>query len=483
MTPAAADPRPALRAAAIAWLLAALPAAALVLAGHNAGRAAWDSTVYHEAVIRRFIADWPALDVTNPLTATTPGYHVLLAAIGVAVSPSSVALRLASVAIGASFVALVAGWCARRAGTRDGVLLALPLVASIYVLGSSAWLLPDNLGWLLVAAILALCLRPRWRATDALAAGAMLGMLVLVRQSHAWAAAAVACAAWCGDDRPGDACAWKRPPAGAPARVAVAGLAMLPAALALASFASLWHGLVPPRFQTDIAQGNAAVPAYALFQFALLGAAFLPWLWVPVADAWRTRRGWMVLAAIGGLALALVPATAPDGTAGRYSGWWSILAKVPAIGGRTSPVILVAAPLGAMLLAGALCSLTARARAVLAVAVVAFIAAQSANFYAWQRYHEPFVLLVLAMVSALASARVPPMRVGVRVAGIGALVAVLAAVTWVSLNVAPVAPGEQPMPQHLTPEERAALGTELPRGAGDHPPPAPAPAPGAAPPK
>ena len=481
MTPSSDDPRPALRAAAIAWLLAALPAAALVLAGHNAGRAAWDSTVYHEAVIRRFIADWPALDVTNPLTATTPGYHVLLAAFGRAVSPSTLALRLASVAIGASFVALVAGWCARRAGTRDGVLLALPLVASVYVLGSSAWLLPDDLSWLLVAAILALCLRPRWRATDALAAGALVGMLVLARQSHAWAAAAVLCAAWCGSERPGDACAWRRPPAGAWARVAIAGAAMLPAALALAAFAALWHGLVPPRFQADIAQGNPAVPAYVLFQFALLGAAFLPWLWLPVADAWRAYRRRMALAVAAGLALAIVPATVPEVAAGRYSGWWSILAKLPAIGGRTSPVILVAAPLGAMLLAGALCSLTARARAVLAVVVVAFIAAQSANFYAWQRYHEPFVLLVLAMVSALASARVPPMRAGARVGAIGALVAVLAAVSWLSLNVPAVAPGEKPMPQHLTPEERDALGMQLPNGAGDHPPPAPAP--GAVPPK
>ena len=477
----AAGPRPALRAAAIAWLLAALPAAALVLAGHNGGRAAWDSTVYHEAVIRRFIAEWPAFDVTNPLTATTPGYHVLLAAVGVAASPATVALRLASVAIGASFVALVAAWCARRVGTRDGVLLALPLAASVYVLGSSAWLLPDNLGWLLVTVILALCLRPRWRVADALAAGALLGVLVLVRQSHVWAAAAVLCAAWCGDGRPGDAVAWRRPPAGAVGRAAVAVMALVPAFLALAAFVSLWGGLVPPRFRTDIVQGNPAVPAYVLFQFALLGLAFLPWLWVPVTDAWRTHRGRMMAAGAVGLLLAALPATVPDVAAGRYSGWWSLLAKVPAIAGRTNPVILLAAPAGAMLLAGALLALPARARAVLAVAVAAFVAAQSANFYAWQRYHEPFVLVVLAMASALAATRIPPMRPALRVAAIGALAAALATVSWVSLNVPPVAPGEKPMPQHLTPEERAALGVLAPDGAADHPPPAQPPITGAAP--
>jgi hypothetical protein len=471
-----ADPRPALRAAAIAWLLAALPAAALVLAGHNAGRAAWDSVVYHESVIRRFIAEWPGIDVTNTLTATTPGYHVVLAAIGVAVSPSTIVLRLASVAIGATFVAVVAAWCARRVGARDGILLALPLVASVYVLGSSAWLLPDNLGWLLVTGILATCLRPRWRAVDALAVGAMLGVLVAVRQSHAWAAAPLVCAAWCGGERPADRCAWRHPPSGAPGRVAVALAAAVPAFLLLAAFAALWGGLVPPRFQSDVARGNAAVPAYVLFQFALLGAAFLPWLWVPVADAWRARRRWMLAAGVAGLLLAAVPATVPDVASGRYSGWWSPLSRLPAIAGHANPVLLVAAPAGAMLLAGALLALTARARAVLGVAMVAFTASQSANFYAWQRYHEPFVLVVLAMLSALAASRVPPMRAGVRYAAIGGLCALLAAVSWVSLDVPPVAPDEKPMPQHLTPEERAAMGVHLPGGAGDHPPPAALPA-------
>jgi hypothetical protein len=113
---------------------------------------------------------------------------------------------------------------------------------------------------------------------------------------------------------------------------------------------------------------------------------------------------------------------------------------------------------------------------VLGVAIVAFTASQSANFYAWQRYHEPFVLVVLAMLSAMAASRVPPMRAGVRYAAIGGLCALLAAVSWVSLDVPPVAPDEKPMPQHLTPEERAAMGVHLPGGAGDHPPPAALPA-------
>jgi hypothetical protein len=191
-----------------------------------------------------------------------------------------------------------------------------------------------------------------------------------------------------------------------------------------------------------------------------------------VVVAWRTNRRAVLVAAAVGLVLAVVPVTVPDVAAGRYSGWWDPLSRVPSIGGHTNPLILLGAIAGAVLLAGALLAAPARARAVLLVAIVAFVTAQASNFYAWQRYHEPFVLGTLALFSALASQRVAPMRPAARALGAGLLCALLAVVSWRSLNVAPVSPGEKPMPQHLTPAERAAMGIELP--GADHPPPNPA---------
>ena len=435
-------------AAAVAGAALAVPACLLVLSGADAGRAAWDAGLYHERVIRAFIERFPAIDVSNPLTTTTPGYHVALAAFGAAISDAPIALRLAAVAVGTSFVAFVAAWCAGLRGAAQGTLLALPLACSLYVVGSAAWPLPDDAAWLLVAATLAACLRvpvtPGRAATICLS----LLALVLVRQVHLWAAlpAVVACA-WPSDA--GQARSRGR-------RVLAATAAVAPAFGAVAAFAVTWGGLVPPRFQSDVTGINPATPAFVLLQFAVAGIAFLPWLGPSIADAWGRRRGALVAAAAVGLALAAFPATSTDASAGRSSGWWNALASVPALAGRTNPAMLLRAPAGAVLLASALGRLAPRTRAVLGAAVVGFVAAVTATHYSWQRYHEPFVLLFLAMLSALQpapSGERPSPRPAMLLTA-GALCALLWSITWRGLAGEPVDRGQQPAPEHLMPGER-----------------------------
>jgi len=59
------------------------------------GRGAFDQLNYHEQVIRRFVEQWPAPDLSDYLSATTPGYHLALAAFAEYAGESAVALRLA----------------------------------------------------------------------------------------------------------------------------------------------------------------------------------------------------------------------------------------------------------------------------------------------------------------------------------------------------------------------------------------------------
>lgn len=54
---------------------------------------AWDQVNYHEKVIRTFIDQWPAPDLSNYLSATTPLYHLLLASVGKLISVSPAALQ------------------------------------------------------------------------------------------------------------------------------------------------------------------------------------------------------------------------------------------------------------------------------------------------------------------------------------------------------------------------------------------------------
>src|SRR5205807_925172 len=75
---------------------------------------------------------------------------------------------------------------------------SLPFAASVYVVSSAVWLLPDNAGWWGVLALMLISWRPRvdWRTW--LLGGLVLLALVFVRQVHAWAAGLLIITAWLG---------------------------------------------------------------------------------------------------------------------------------------------------------------------------------------------------------------------------------------------------------------------------------------------
>ena len=440
------------RGSSAAWLVAAAfaaPVCAIVLTRHNAGRAAFDSIVYHEHFVRRLAEEAPRVDLSNPLTATTPGFHMLLAAASLAGLESTTALRLVAMAIGALLVWCVARWCERAAGRAAGALLALPLAMSVYVIGSGAWLLPDDLAWLLVGAIVACCVRPAsaFARRDLVVAAALLVPLVLVRQTHLWVAAVVWMAAFrvrAGETDPGFS---------ARARRAVPWIvATLPAFATVAFFASIWGGLVPPRFQGELQSLNPATPAFLCLEFAILSIGFAPWVVGALVHGWRKAPRAIVAAAVVGTILAAVPETTEDIASGRYSGWWVIVGKLPVIAGRTGVAMLVLAPLGAAMLAALLVGVDRSRRSVLAMAVVAFGGAVTMQHYAWQRYHEPFLLLLLPALCLLQEDgwRWRPRFALAPVAFAGAL----ALVTMRALHTEPVATGTIPPPVHRAEGDR-----------------------------
>ena len=118
---------------------------------------------------------------------------------------------------------------------------------------------------------------------------------------------------------------------------------------------------------------------------------------------------------------------------------------------------MLAAPFGAVALVASLAALRRRERVVLAVAVIAFGAAMTCTYYSWQRYHEPFILLLLGTLSALQwRGRIEPRSAVARVGAIAALTVVLAGLTYANFSTDRVDRDEPPAIFHLSEEERKA---------------------------
>ncbi len=397
----------ALRAGLLAGLVFSLAALALILLVPQGERQAFDQNTFHYRAIARFAAALPWPSFADYESATTPGYHYLLAWIHRAAGGELTTLRLVGSLWGVALVALTAAALARRVGSaRAGLALAAPLACSLYILSATTGLLPDGAAWCLVATLLALALRPRISTRTLMAMGAALLALVLIRQIHAWAGILLIAAAWVGPS--GADIPSARPSPSRTRHLALACLCGLPALLALAWFAQQWGGLVPPAFSAkgspltthEYTRVSGLSPLTPGFTLALIGGLtpfFLGFHWPTL------RRGsWLapalVAAALGAL-IAALPLSTWSLEAGRYSGLWNLVRRLPTIADR-SPLIIAAAAAGAAALTLWWRVLPPRDRLILAAALVAFTLAHTMQSLVWQRYSEPLLLMLLAHAAA-----------------------------------------------------------------------------------
>ncbi len=384
------------------------------------GRAAADHLNYHEPVIHTFADDWPRPDLSNYHSATTPLYHLILAGVEVALSPTRRGMMLVASVWTLALFTLLASTI--RLSPKQAIPLLLPVVASMYVLFPGIWLLPDNAGWLGVFAILVLSLRQRvsWRTLAW--SGVLLVQLVLIRQIHLWAAGVIWAAAWLGSQPtpPGhnarnieshhdtiDAVAMIRSlltiSRGRMVRLGLALACTLPAFVAVVYFVNLWDGFVVPRYQEGHHGGyhgwNPATPA---FHLAIVGsfAPFFAGYLLPGFRRLCRNPGVLIGAIVLALMLVVIPETTYATDLGRKSGLWNLVKAAPVIAGHTSVVLIVLAPIGVITIASLLAAIDRRSAWIYLGAFVAFNAAQTASPQLWQRYHEPFILIMLALMAA-----------------------------------------------------------------------------------
>ncbi len=383
-------------------------------------RAAFDQKLYHLPVIREFSRTWPRFEVWDYLSATTPGYHVLMATVMKAFGDSVVLLQVASAVITGVLLWLLARDGSRRTTAAVAACVCLPIIASPYTLFPAAFMLPDNLGWLGVLAMILIALqRPtgRWMAVGA----TVLLLLVLTRQVHVWTAGLLWVSAWLGTMEGDPEALSKRV-----GRVAISIIASVPALFVLALFVRYWGGLVPGRFAEQyppVSVARIAGSPAAPMLLAMTGAYsvfFLGFLVGPARNLWRAHRWIVVLAAAAGLILSVVPATTYDFASGRRGVLWSIGMKGPVIVGHASVLIVVMSIWGAVCIAAWLSACSRRDRWVLMAALGGFTVSQMPSPETWHRYFDPFIFIVISLLATRAASAHPAVSVWwrrVRIAG------------------------------------------------------------------
>ena len=384
------------------FLLGALP---LILTDKGNGTNRADQDDYHLPVIREFAAQWPHPSLRDYNAAMTPGYHLLMAAVYRA-THSVIDLRLVNALITAGLLVTLALAVARVVGPMAGILLCLPFLCSQYIFTSGVWLVPHNPAWWCVLLVLLICLRPRVDRATYVLGGLFLLALVLFRQIHLWAAAPLWVAAWLGSEKP-DSNAISPEAVNAPAkdcrwlRTAWMTLWILPAVIAVAFFLHLWHGTVPPMQRKDVAGGNPAVPALFLALtgiYAIFFGTTFPWKTAFTKPHLTRSIGAMIVGLLIGLLAGALPQTSYSQKEGRWGGLWHAVPHLPVIHNRSVLMIGLAA-FGGTLIALWMITLPRRHRWIILAAFAGIIAANCAASQAWQRYDDPFLLMIFPLMA------------------------------------------------------------------------------------
>lgn len=379
-------------------------------------RPSFDAHMFHLPTTRVIAEYAPDVPWDSLRSATTPGYHIALAAAS-AVTPDYESLRLWGMcfALGAVLVlGIIAG---RGLDSFRTVCCILPFATSIYITEAAVHIVPDAAAWLWVTASLGILLLAPAKGWRLYILGAALALTAITRQIHLWVCGVAVFSAWAdavhGSQRP----TWllEQPIQRAQAAL-ITCAAAVPAFAIVAAFIAIWGGPVPELFRTDSidpmqaeqAVNNTglslATPSATLIIIFLYGIFFLPTWSTAFARTWpkgqrRSIVGLIVIWSVIGFVLSVAEATTYDTTQGRFGGFW-ILGKIgPAIYERSLAITLVTM-LGAVTLGFILAMLDRRSRWIFAISILGFWSSHIIAAFAWQRYIEPLVLILLACTSS-----------------------------------------------------------------------------------
>ncbi|MEP6636811.1 MAG: glycosyltransferase family 39 protein [Acidobacteriota bacterium] len=368
---------------------------------------AYDEATFHVPTIKKILEAWPYLHITDvSLSATSPGYHYFIASISHLFGHSLLSYRLINNLVSLCLPLALYQSANRRLSPITATFVVAPLLTSSFYVKSASVVLTDNAALLFTTLSMLALIEFTDGRPATLRCGLTAALATAVRQLNVWLVGPMLLRFII------DQASLRAEPPVSRASIgtgritlAIAGMS-LPILVVTALFAS-WGGLLPAHWRTtsQSARISAAPLSYVLGLMAIFGLFYVGAIFDAKGIA-RCTRPLFVGAVIGALVSVLSPTTY-DANAGRWGGYlWSAAHYLPAWSARSS-VFLLLCPIGGAilaLLAAELWNSAGRSQALIwLVAVVAWSSTGLVNRQIFQRYYEPFVIimLIIAVVELL----------------------------------------------------------------------------------
>ena len=369
----------------LAFYSLALP---LILLNYNEGRGFYDQWHFHWPVIQAFMQ---CIDISDYHTASTPGYHIILASLGRLIGPHEVVLKLFSSLFTGLLLAVLARFLSRYFDYRHCLMLLLPVICSLYVFPGGVWLLPDNLAWLTVALLVLLTSDMPISKRHYGLAGLVLISAMSVRQSNLWLAVilwGMALANWC----------YQRRDNGARYYNWLAVIVTLPAIVLFYALYVYWGGLVPPSFQKIHQHISYSTPGFFFSLFAVYSVFYLPLMLNTLRHKLSQpyAKHWVVCGLVLGFVAVIFVDSDYNHREGRFSGLWNLIKVTPMIGDK-SLLLMLLSTLGGGIFTALSLLLKPQQRLVIVLATIAFLLSQIANKFVYERYFSGYIFILLLL--------------------------------------------------------------------------------------
>lgn len=342
-----------------------------------------DEDKYHFPTIIHFyeggsISDYPA--------AMSPGYHLLSSFIYRISNGSKLAIRLTNSFITTLLVGLIS-YIFSASTSYIGALMALPAAFSLYIIPPGAWLLPDNLSWLLVLSTLFILSRCSFSFATVVFLSLLSLLSVYTRQTNVWLLAPISSMFFYEEGF-----SLNRP------KVFIKYIMLVtPSLVTLLYLVYVWKGIVPPSFSGEhLHVSLSVIPFFVSLYFIYYIVYVFPYFLEDKKLKLGSVKRFFNWGLFVGLTTAIIIESDYSPNAGRVSGMWNLAGIFPNMYNRSVFIVFLTS-LGGSVLYDTILNLRNKYSFLILSIFVPFVFVHLFNQYVYHRYFTGILFILFSL--------------------------------------------------------------------------------------